>query len=39
MARLAMRSPDECEAAFYADTQNTNPETLIKVGNLESSLQ
>jgi putative transposase len=39
MAGLAMRSPDEYEAAFYADTQNTNSETLIKVGNPESSLQ
>jgi putative transposase len=39
MAGLAMRSPDEYEAAFYADTQNTNSETLIKVGNPQSSLQ
>jgi hypothetical protein len=34
-----MHSPDEYEAAFYADTQNTNPDTLVKVGTPESSLQ
>ena len=39
IAALGMRSPDEYEAAFCADTQNTNSETLIKVGNPESSLQ
>jgi hypothetical protein len=32
-----MRSPDEYEAAFYAD--NTNPDTTVKVGNPETSLQ
>ena len=34
---LGMRSPDEYEAAFYADT--TNPDTPVKVGNHLSSLQ
>jgi hypothetical protein len=34
-----MRSPDEYEAAFYADTQNPNLDTTVKVGNPESSLQ
>jgi hypothetical protein len=33
-----MRSPNEYEAAFYADTQNANPDTTVKVGNPESSL-
>jgi hypothetical protein len=32
-----MRSPDEYEAAFYADT--TDLDTTVKVGNLELSLQ
>jgi len=36
---VGMRSPDEYEAAFYADTTNANPDTLVKVGNRESSLQ
>jgi acetyl esterase/lipase len=39
IAGLGMRSPDEYEAASYADTQNTNPDTTVKVGNPESSLQ
>ena len=39
IAGLGMRSPDEYEAAFYADTTNANPDTLVKVGNRESSLQ
>ena len=39
IAGLGMRSPDEYEAAFYADTQNTNLDTTVKVGNPESSLQ
>jgi hypothetical protein len=34
-----MRSPDEYEAAFYADTTNANLNTTVKVGNHESSLQ
>jgi hypothetical protein len=34
-----MRSPDEYEAAFYADTQNANPATPVRVGNHETSLQ
>jgi transposase InsO family protein len=37
IAGLGMRSPDEYEAAFYAD--NTNPDTTVKVGNPETSLQ
>jgi len=37
IAGLGMRSPDEYEAAFYADT--TNLDTPVKVGNHESSLQ
>jgi hypothetical protein len=36
---LGMRSPDEYEAAFYADTQNANPATPVRVGNHETSLQ
>jgi len=38
IAGLDMRSPDEYEAAFYADTTNANPDTTVKVGNPESSL-
>ena len=38
IAGLDMRSPNEYEAAFYADTQNANPDTTVKVGNPESSL-
>jgi putative transposase len=38
IARLGMRSPNEYEAAFYADTQNAYPDTTVKVGNPESSL-
>jgi putative transposase len=34
-----MRSPDEYEAAFYADTTNANLDTTVKVGNTESSFQ
>ena len=37
IAGLGMRSPDEYEAAFYADT--TNLDTTVKVGNPEWSLQ
>jgi hypothetical protein len=37
IAALGMRSPDEYEAAFYADT--TNLDTTVKVGNPELSLQ
>jgi putative transposase len=33
IAGLGMRSPDEYEAAFYADTQNPNLDTTVKVGN------
>jgi hypothetical protein len=33
-----MRSPNEYEAAFYAETPSTNADTLVKVGNPESSL-
>jgi putative transposase len=36
---LGMRSPDEYEAAFYAETTNANLDTPVKVGNTESSLQ
>jgi hypothetical protein len=32
IAALGMRSPDEYEAAFYADTQNANPATPVRVG-------
>ena len=39
IAALGMRSPDEYEAAFYADTQNANPATPVRVGNHETSLQ
>jgi putative transposase len=39
IAGLGMRSPDEYEAAFYADTTNDNLDTTVKVGNPESSLQ
>jgi transposase InsO family protein len=39
MARLGMRSPNEHEAAFYAETTNTNRDTNVKVGNHLSSLQ
>jgi transposase InsO family protein len=38
IAGLGMRSPNDYEAAFYADTQNANPDTTVKVGNPESSL-
>ena len=38
IAGLGMRSPNEYEAAFYADTQNANLGTIVKVGNPESSL-
>jgi len=37
IAALGMRSPDEYEAAFYADT--TNLDTPVNVGNHESSLR
>jgi putative transposase len=37
IAGLGMRSPDEYEAAFYADT--TNLDTPVNVGNHESSLR
>ena len=36
---LGMLSPDEYEAAFYADTTNANLDSIVKVGNRESSLQ
>lgn len=39
IAGLGMHSPDEYEAAFYADTQSTNPDTTVKVGNHELSFQ
>jgi putative transposase len=39
IAGLGMRSPNEYEAAFYTDIQNTNADTPVKVGNPESSLQ
>jgi putative transposase len=39
IAALGMRSPDEYEAAFYADTQNANPATPVRVGDHETSLQ
>jgi putative transposase len=39
IAGLGMRSPDEYEAAFYADTTNVHLDTTVKVGNPESSLQ
>jgi transposase InsO family protein len=39
IAGLGMRSPDEYEAAFYADTQNANLDTPVNVGNPESSLR
>ena len=39
IAALGMRSPDEYEAAFYADTTNANLDTTVKVGNHETSLQ
>jgi len=34
-----MRSPDEYEAGFYADTQNTDADTIVKVGNPQLSLR
>jgi hypothetical protein len=34
-----MRSRHEYEAAFYADTPNTNTDTPVKVGNPETGLQ
>jgi len=37
IAALGMRSPDEYEAAFYADS--TNLDTPVNVGNHESSLR
>jgi putative transposase len=39
IAGLGMRSPDEYEAAFYADPTNANLDTPVKVGNHLSSLQ
>jgi putative transposase len=39
MTGLGMCSPDEYEAAFYADTTNANLDTIVKVGNHLSSLQ
>jgi len=39
IAVLGMRSPNEYEAAFYAETTNANLDTTVKVGNPESSLQ
>ena len=39
MDGLGMCSPDEYEAAFYPDSTNANLDTIIKVGNPESSLQ
>jgi putative transposase len=39
IAGLGMRSPDEYEAGFYADTTNANLDTTVKVGNHLSSLQ
>jgi putative transposase len=39
IAGLGMRSPDEYETAFYADTTNANADTPVTVGNHESSLQ
>jgi transposase InsO family protein len=36
---LGMRSPDEYEAGFYADTQNTDADTIVKVGNPQLSLR
>ena len=39
IAGLDMRSPNEYEAAFYAETTNANLDTTVKVGNPESSLQ
>jgi putative transposase len=39
IAGLGMRSPDEYEAAFYADTTNANLDTTVKVGNPELSFQ
>jgi transposase InsO family protein len=39
IAGLSMRSPNEYEAAFYADTTNPNLDTTVKVGNPESSFQ
>ncbi|HEX6759223.1 MAG TPA: IS3 family transposase [Propionibacteriaceae bacterium] len=39
IAGLGMRSPDEYEAAFYADNTNANLDTTVKVGNHLSSLQ
>ena len=39
IAGLGMRSPNEYEAAFYAETTNANLDTTVKVGNPESSLQ
>ena len=39
IAALGMHSPNEYEAAFYADTQNTDPDTTVKVGNPQLSLR
>ena len=39
MDGLGMCSPDEYEAAFYADTTNANLDTIVKVGNPKPSLQ
>jgi putative transposase len=39
IAGLGMRSPDEYEAAFYADTTNAKLDTTVNVGNHLSSLQ
>jgi putative transposase len=39
IAGLGTRSPDEYEAAFYADTQDPNLDTTVEVGNPELSLQ
>jgi putative transposase len=39
IAGLGMRSPDEYETAFYADTTNANADTPVTVGHHESSLQ
>jgi putative transposase len=39
IAGIGMRSPDEYETAFYADTTNANLDTTVKVGNHLSSLQ
>ena len=36
IAVLAMRNPDEYEAASHADTDNYYPDSTVKVGNPES---